>query len=73
MNTQFKDTGLVLLGILIFASVFMSLQRVDKYLKVKAIDDCGKVSRYEFNGSDGTRSQTPIEEIYKACLKEKGY
>lgn len=74
MNTpQLKDTGLVIFGILMFVAVFMSLQRVDKYLKVKAIDDCGQVARYEYNGSDGSRSISPNDDVYKACMKDKGY
>lgn len=73
MNTQVKDVGLVIFGIILFASVFMSLQRVDKFIKIKAIDDCGKVARYEFTGGDGSRSMTPVDDIYKECLKQKGF
>ena len=73
MNTQVKDVGLVVFGIFLIISVYMTLQRVDKYIKVKAIDDCGRIARYEFTGSDGVKTYSPMEEVYKKCLSDKGY
>ena len=72
MNTQVKDVGLVVFGVLIFVSVFMSLQKVETYLKYKAIDDCARISRYEASVADGGKVSYPLDDVYKACLKEKG-
>lgn len=68
-----KDVGLVVFGILIFVSVFMSLQKVETYLRYKAIDDCGKIARYEATLPDeNARVLYPLDDIYKSCLKDKG-
>lgn len=72
MNTQVKDVGLVVFGILMFISVFMSLQKVETYLKYKAMDDCAKIARYEAAVENGGRVSYPLDDVYKACLKDKG-
>lgn len=73
MKTDVKDVGLIVFGIFMLVAVFLSLQRVDSFLKIKAIDDCGKISRYEANLDEvNARVTYPLDDIYKACLKDKG-
>lgn len=60
--------------VIAFIAIYLSLIRVDKYLRIKAVDDCGKISRYEAsNKDDGTKVWFPENTIYKNCLKDKGY
>ncbi len=56
-----------------FVIVVLALQRVDTFLRYKALDDCAKVSRFEKeNPADGTRVDYPMTDMYKACLQDKG-
>ena len=72
MNYQIKDVGLVVLGILMFISVLLSLQKVDQYIKFKGYDDCAKISRSETTAQNGDKVFYPLEDVYKNCLKDKG-
>ena len=60
--------------IFLFVALFLTLNRVDRYMKQTAIDTCSKTSRYEakIDGGKATASY-PIEDVYKKCLKDKGY
>lgn len=57
--------------ILLFVGLFLALGRVDTYLKYKAIDDCGQVSRYQTKDKTATVTY-PITDMYDSCLKDKG-
>lgn len=57
--------------ILLFAGLFLALGRVDTYLKYKAIDDCGQISRYQTKDKNATVTY-PITDMYESCLKDKG-
>lgn len=57
--------------ILLFVAFYMGLVRVDAYLKAQAINDCGKISKYERQGKGETASY-PVLEVYNSCLKDKG-
>jgi len=74
MNTASKDIGLIVLAIVIFVVSFMALGRVDKIIRIKAMDDCARAYRYEatVEGGNAKVSYTLGDE-YKACLKEKGF
>lgn len=55
-------------------SLILILQHVDKYLRIKAVDDCTKISRYEKQlPEENAKVFYPLTDIYKACLKDKGY
>lgn len=73
MNTMQKDMGLVVLSIVLAVFAFMGMQRVDKYIKVKALNDCAQAYRYEAKIADGATVTYPLGDEYKNCLKEKGY
>jgi len=68
-----KEIGLIVLSIVIFIVAFMGLQRVDKFLRIKAMDDCAKSYRYEatIDGGNAKVSYVMADE-YQVCLKEKG-
>jgi len=74
MKAQFNNIGLIVLALALFVVAFLGLQRVDKFMQIKAVDDCGKMARLEKdNPEDGSKLLYPIGDIYKACLKDKGY
>ncbi len=76
-----KDTDLpagflsmLLLVIFLFVGLFLILGKVDKYLKIMAVDQCAKVSNYQiYNAKDQSRASYPVVDVYKTCLKDKGF
>lgn len=60
---------LVFLGV----ALFLVLQRVDSFLKLKAIGDCGQSSNYQVKDQSGALVSYPVAGVYEKCLKEKGY
>lgn len=71
---KFNILALIIIAAAFLAAVFLTLQRVDVYLELKAIDDCAKISKYEVDNPDkGTRVWYPVENVYQDCLREKGY
>lgn len=62
----------MIITILGFVALFLALQRVDAFLRIKAVDECAKNSRYE-ETRDGVKVWYPVPEVYKNCLKDKGY
>ena len=80
MNTQVKDVGMVILGIVIIVSVFMGVQRADKYMQIKAMSECSKATSYMYEtrgsgeaGQDMTRTVEPNRAFYKTCMEDMGY
>ena len=63
----------ILWVVLTAAALFFAVTRVDKYLKIKAVDDCARISRYEVQEKSGAKVSMPIEDMYKKCITEKGY
>lgn len=62
-----------IIGVIYFF-ITLGLNRIDKYIEIKAIDDCGKISQYQKNlTSENARVSYPIVDVYKNCLKDKGY
>ena len=53
-------------------ALFFVLTKADNYLRIKAVDECGKISKYEAN-LDKAKVTYPIVDVYKSCLKDKGY
>lgn len=59
-------------AVIVFVGLLANTQ-VSNYLRMKAIDDCGKVSRFEKENVDERAKITyPVGDVYKACLKDKG-
>lgn len=51
-----------------------ALERVDQYLKIKALDDCSKSVRYErVVTEENVKINTPVQDLYQQCVTEKGY
>lgn len=77
-NMDTKDTilgnigGILLAAAVIFA-LWMLLPRLDQYLRIMAVTDCSKISKYETRPDGNTVVTYPMSEFYKACLKDKGY
>lgn len=73
MQNNLNGAGMVIAAIVGFVAVFMALGRVDTYMKIKAMDDCAKSSRYEAQVQDGGKVSYPLSDMYESCLKDKGY
>lgn len=53
---------------------FLAMARIDQYLKIKAIDDCGKMTVFDKNSpNEGVRITYPVQDLYEKCIKDKGY
>lgn len=73
METSKIINSLIIAAALIVVA-FLVLIRVDIFLKIKAIDDCGKISKFEKdNPGDNSKVSYPIADFYIPCLKTKGY
>ncbi|MBI2051842.1 hypothetical protein HYT33_03725 [Candidatus Roizmanbacteria bacterium] len=63
-----------ILGAVILVAVFLVLSRIDAFLRLKAFNDCALNSRYEKEfPKEGVRVSYPATELYRKCLKERGY
>lgn len=51
---------------------WLALTRADAFLRLKAVDDCARSSRYE-SQSESVKTIAPITDVYQQCLKDKGY
>lgn len=71
-STQIIIAGMALLAGVLAIGIYLGLEQVDHYLKIKAIDDCGKISRYEKRIDEFTTVWYPDNGIYKSCLDDKG-
>lgn len=59
--------------VLLFVGFYLTLMRVDTYLRNSAIDQCAAQSKFEKN--DKAQSAViayPIQDVYENCLKRKG-
>lgn len=64
----------VIAAIVIMIFAYLSLMRIDKFLKIKAVDDCANASRYERTiPAEQAKVTAPVMDQYKSCLKDKGY
>ncbi len=64
----------IIAGLIVIVSLFLILQQVGQFLHIKAIDDCAKISRYEKDlPEENAKVFYPLTDIYKTCLKDKGY
>lgn len=57
--------------VILLIGLFLVLMRVDTFLKQKAIDECGKLSKYETTDKNAKVSY-PVIDFYNSCLKDKG-
>ncbi|OGK09970.1 hypothetical protein A2767_01860 [Candidatus Roizmanbacteria bacterium RIFCSPHIGHO2_01_FULL_35_10] len=74
-NLQYKwslaSVILIIVGLLIGLNLI--LQRADNYLKIKAIDDCGRMTRFEQQNDDKSKVSYPVIDQYEDCIKKKGF
>ena len=72
MNNIHSVLNTLIVVIFMAIALFLTLSKADNYLRIKAVDDCGKISRYEANLNNAKVSY-PLVDVYKSCLKDKGY
>jgi hypothetical protein len=77
MNSQSVATGMASIAFAIVVSGVLAMLSVNKYLQMKAFDDCAQASSYTFEtkSADGTtaRSIEPNHKFYVTCITDKGY
>lgn len=65
---------IILLLVIVVAGIlaFLAIQKVDKYLILKAIHECAIDYRYEYyDEGTSTRITQPLNEMYQKCLEQK--
>jgi hypothetical protein len=62
---------LVLIAGILAMGIYFGFERYDRYLRIKAIDDCGKISRFEKKVDEFTTVWYPEPNLYKSCLDDK--
>lgn len=65
----------LIVGLVVFLFIFfIALNRIDKVIKINAVDGCMKSSKYEKEFPDqNSKITSPMNDLYKTCLKDKGY
>lgn len=52
---------------------YFSFQRVDRYLELKAVDDCAREYQTEYTDvANNTKITRPLEAPFTECVWEKG-
>lgn len=65
----------LVIGLAVFLVMFfITLNRVDKVIRINAVDGCMKSSKYEKEFPEkNSKITSPMSEAYKNCLRDKGY
>ena len=73
MNNPFDLLKTIIISAVALLIAFMFFGRADTYLRLKAVDDCGRISRYEKNvTAEDAKVSYYLDDFYKQCLKDKG-
>lgn len=65
---------LLIIAVVLSVGGYFGLQKVDKFLELKARNDCALASRYTLTiESDNVVVYYPVTDMYHTCLEEKGY
>lgn len=72
-----KITNNQLLAAMIVASIFvafyLTITRVDSYIREKGIDNCAHISTYTITVPDDNAVVLyPVVDVYSQCLRDKG-
>ncbi len=59
--------------VLLAVALWLGLQKVNTFLKLKAMGDCALSSQYQTKDVNGAIVSYPVKQVYEQCLKEKGY
>lgn len=69
-----QTVNMVIGAIAFIVIVFLVLTKVDKALKIVAVDQCMRSSKYEkVLKAEDAKVSYPLTDFYKSCLKDKGY
>lgn len=72
---------MVIMGLVLIVTAFMALQRVDKFMQIRAMAECSQAANFIFeersNGENGnqttSRTMEPNHGFYKTCIEDMGY
>lgn len=68
-----RVASLLFVLIFMFVSLLLVMGRVDRFIEIKAMDDCARASRFEQKiERQNAVASYPIEGLYNKCLKDKG-
>lgn len=69
-----KTANVMIFVIFLFVALFLSLGRIDRAQRERALDNCARISRFEAQIDGGKSKATyPIADVYAKCVKDKGY
>lgn len=67
-------TLVFLVAIIAFSVAFyFTYLKFEQFLKIKAVTECGQISRYETTDESSNKVSYPVKDIYDSCLKNSGF
>ena len=73
LNSIIKTTTTLFTLALVAGITFFALKRVDRYLDIRAIQDCTSSYRQEITDeTTGVTKQRPLEQQARECAMQKG-
>lgn len=67
-------TIVLFIAIIVFSVAFyFSYLKFEQFLKIKAVTECGQISKYETTDESDNKVSYPVKDIYDSCLKNSGF
>ncbi len=73
METSKKEAVSVLALIIIAIFAYLFLMRIDRWLLGSAVHNCESVAQTVVKVGTTQTVNYPVEDVYKKCMKDKGY
>lgn len=68
------DLASIIWAVIAVAAIVVASMQSGKYLKLKAMDDCARATRYEVTDKNtGAKASYPVTDLYEKCVTSKGY
>lgn len=68
-----RTANVFITSIVLLIAVFLVVARIDTYLKIKAVHECGQVATYTKTiHAENVQVKAPLTDAYKTCLLDKG-
>lgn len=65
------NTVIIMIGVINIALYLFN--GLAHYFKIRAVEQCGQVSKVTWVGEDGSQVSEPFKPVYQQCLIDKGY
>ncbi|MCR4264070.1 MAG: hypothetical protein NUV98_05140 [Candidatus Roizmanbacteria bacterium] len=70
---QDKTIASIVIAVSILIGVFAVVQKVDQYLRIKAVNDCQTTAQVSEVVGETKTYTYPMQDLYETCMAEKGY